>query len=199
MRDDEYTDDQRDVPAGGTSAGASFAAEAERMRAEQVSDPDAVDPVTLDADGNSAAQPWDTTLPRIAAGMPSRGPGAASAAAFDLWNYRSDVQRDATDLHGFHVEASDGRIGKVASRSEARDSGYLSVDTGPWIFGRSVVIPVGAVNHIDYLDRVVYLDRTKEQIKASPELDADSLADPEARERLHGYYQGTYEAADSNR
>ena len=77
------------------------------------------------------------------------------------------------DLVGYHVEATDGRIGKIDEASHATDESYLVVDTGPWIFGKKVLIPAGTVTHIDHTDRKVYVDRTKDQVKASPEFDAD--------------------------
>ena len=49
------------------------------------------------------------------------------------------------DVTGFHVEAADGRIGKVDEATYDVGSAYLVVDTGPWIFGRKVVIPAGTV------------------------------------------------------
>jgi hypothetical protein len=126
------------------------------------------------------------------AAMPGFLPGFSTPFVFDPWNYRDTVAHNASDLRGFHVEATDGRIGKVESVNDAKDNGYLVVDTGPWIFGRTVVIPAGAVNHIGYEERVVYVDRTKEQVKSSPEVSAADLAEEQHRDKLHAYYRGTY-------
>ena len=71
-------------------------------------------------------------------------------------------------------------------------SSCLVVETGPWIFGKKVLLPAGVVNHVDHDDRKVYVDRSKDQIKAAPEYDDGGHADPEYRERLGGYYGGTY-------
>lgn len=156
-------------------------------------------------DGERGDRSYDATTPapgrppltESLTGLPAVTPNfmpPVAAAAFDPWNYRVDVQRGPDDLRGFHVEAADGRIGKVSAASDARDDGHLVVDTGPWIFGRKLVIPAGSVNHIDYAEHVVYVDRTKEQVKGSPELAAEEMADPAAREKVHGYYRDTYEA-----
>ena len=101
---------------------------------------------------------------------PCRAPDRTSTP----WNYRADSGWNAEfDLVGYHVEATDGRIGKIDEASHATDESYLVVDTGPWIFGKKVLIPAGTVTHIDHTDRNVYVDRTKDQVKASPEFDAD--------------------------
>jgi hypothetical protein len=136
--------------------------------------------------------PLNESLTGVPSVMPGFVPPASDAAGYDAWNYRADVPRNPTELRAFHVEASDGRIGKVHSSSDIRDNGYLTVDIGLWIFGRTVLIPAGTVNHIDYDERVVYLDRTKEQVKASPEFSAEHAEDPQARQALHDYYKKTY-------
>ena len=111
----------------------------------------------------------------------------------DQWNYRPDAGwAPQHDLVGYHVEATDGRIGKVDESSHTTDSSYLVVDTGPWIFGRKVMVPAGTVTRIDHAEQVVYLDRTKEHVKASPEFDADLYTDQVYRDKLTGYYGGTY-------
>ncbi|SCE72191.1 hypothetical protein GA0074695_0588 [Micromonospora viridifaciens] len=73
------------------------------------------------------------------------------------------------DLTGYRVEATDGRIGSIDQAGEDADARYLVVDTGPWIFGKKVLLPVGTVARVDHLDRVVHVDRTREQVRNSPE------------------------------
>ena len=99
------------------------------------------------------------------------GPGDRSTP----WNYRPDAGwAPEFDLVGYHVEATDGSVGKVDERHHATGASYLVVDTGPWIFGQKVDIPAGTVTHIDHTDRRVYLDRTKDQVNApSPDFDPD--------------------------
>jgi hypothetical protein len=41
--------------------------------------------------------------------------------------------------------------------------GYIVVDTGPWIFGKKVMLPAGVFNRIDAPDGKVYVDRTKDE------------------------------------
>jgi hypothetical protein len=96
------------------------------------------------------------------------------------------------DLVGYKVEATDGRIGSVDEASFEVDSAHLVVDTGPWIFGRKVLLPAGTVQRVDHDDRTVYVDRTKDQIKDSPEYDESTFRSPEYREQVGTYYTGSY-------
>jgi hypothetical protein len=107
----------------------------------------------------------------------------------DIWTYEIDVV-DQTDVTGFHVEAIDGRIGKVDEATYEVGSSYLVVDTGPWIFGRKVVIPAGTVTQIDTGDEVIALNLTKDQIKDSPEFkpDTDEYRSETYRADLGKYY-----------
>jgi hypothetical protein len=112
----------------------------------------------------------------------------------DVWTYRetsllgADAMDPTVDLTGFKVEATDGSIGKVDEATYETGRSYLVVDTGPWIFGRKVMLPAGVIRSVDETDERVYVNRSKEQIEASPEFD-DSLASDEAyRDRLGSYY-----------
>jgi hypothetical protein len=95
------------------------------------------------------------------------------------------------DLVGYQVQANDGRIGSIDEMSDEADAGYLVVDTGGWIFGHKVLLPAGTVARVDHQDRVVHVDRTRQEIKDAPPFDADS-ADPEYRQRVGDYYAGRY-------
>ncbi|SCL21068.1 hypothetical protein GA0070624_2213 [Micromonospora rhizosphaerae] len=118
--------------------------------------------------------------------------GGAPAGRFDPWSYRDEAGVTGVDLVGYKVEASDGSIGKVDRASYEVNSSYLVVDTGPWIFGKKVMLPAGTVNHADHDERKVYVDRSKDQIKAAPEFDETVDADPAYRDKLGGYYDDTY-------
>ena len=67
----------------------------------------------------------------------------------DLWMYRQPMER-GLDLEGFDVEAVDGKIGTIDEATYEVDSSYIVVDTGPWIFGRKVLLPAGVVDEIDF-------------------------------------------------
>ena len=118
-----------------------------------------------------------------------------STHTWDAWNYREStgVSGRQDDLTGFKVHAADGDIGKIDAATRDVGDGYVVVDTGPWIFGRKVMLPAGTVERVDWDDNSVYVDRTKDQIKESPELGEDDVNDRSYRDRLGTYYGDTYD------
>jgi hypothetical protein len=106
----------------------------------------------------------------------------------ELWTYRTNLTGMRDDLVGFDVEARDGSIGKVDEATHETGRAFVVVDTGPWIFGRKVVIPAGTIERIDTTDRKVFVGLTKDQIKNSPEFDPARF-DEEYRTRLGSYYE----------
>jgi hypothetical protein len=89
----------------------------------------------------------------------------------NIWSYSREYATEPLDVEGFKVEASDGDIGKVDEATYEVESSYIVVDTGPWIFGRKVVLPAGVIERIDLENEKVLVRLTKDQIKDSPELD----------------------------
>ena len=108
----------------------------------------------------------------------------------DIWSYRAEsgFGNETRDLAGYKVEATDGSIGKVDEATYDTGSSYMVVDTGPWIFGKKVLLPAGVVNNVDVDARKVYVERTKEQIKNAPEYDEDRYRDEAYRTDLGSYY-----------
>jgi hypothetical protein len=96
------------------------------------------------------------------------------------------------DVVGYDVEATDGRIGTIDEASMEVEESYLIVDTGPWIFGRKVLLPAGTIDRVDHEARKVHVDRTKDQIKDSPEYDETTFRTPDYRSRVGSYYQDSY-------
>jgi hypothetical protein len=108
----------------------------------------------------------------------------------NMWGYQVESGYQAgTDLSGFRVEASDGSIGKVDEHSEDVGAAYIVVDTGMWIFGKHVLLPAGTISSINTLGRTIHVDRTKDEIKNSPEFDKDKhTGDAGYHEQVSGYY-----------
>jgi len=115
--------------------------------------------------------------------------------SWDPWAYsdKADIRAGTTDLVGFDVEATDGHIGKVDEASYDVGSSYLVVDTGPWIFGKKVLLPAGTIENVDVQNRKVFVDRSKDEIKSSPKFDPDTFRNPEYREQLGTYYGRYYQ------
>ncbi|MFO7571301.1 MAG: hypothetical protein R6W48_01700 [Gaiellaceae bacterium] len=111
----------------------------------------------------------------------------------NVWTYHSELDSAFTDsnmdLTGFEVEALDGSIGKIDEATYEMGQSYLVIDTGPWIFGKKVMLPAGVVRSVDKAEEKVFVNRTKDEIKDSPEFDEDALArDDSYREELGSYY-----------
>jgi hypothetical protein len=105
----------------------------------------------------------------------------------ELWMYREQTLA-GTDLTGFTVEAIDGKIGKVDEATNEAVGSYLVVDTGPWIFGKKVLLPAGVVRDVDLDAETIFVNRTKDEIKDAPEFDEKSYRDPDYRNEIGGYY-----------
>jgi hypothetical protein len=105
----------------------------------------------------------------------------------DLWTYR-DQSLAGTDLSGFSVEALDGGIGKIDEATFDIGESFVVVDTGPWIFGRKVVLPAGVIRDIDLDAQTVFVNRTKDQIKNAPEFDEMRFRDTDYRSELAAHY-----------
>jgi hypothetical protein len=111
-------------------------------------------------------------------------------STIDVWTYLEGVTAGASprSVVGYGVEATDGSIGKVDDATFEVGSAYLVVDTGPWIFGKKVMLPAGVIRDVDHDDETIFVDRTKDQIKNAPEFDDSLTRDEEYRGRLGSYY-----------
>ena len=114
--------------------------------------------------------------------------GTTTATRWQPWDYRDTKWVSARNLVGYKVAALDGEIGKIDDATYDVGTSYLVVDTGPWIFGRKVMLPAGVVRNVDHDRQVVHVERSKDQIKNSPEFDDSMLQDMKYRERLGTYY-----------
>ena len=101
-----------------------------------------------------------------------------------LWQWREHTWRlTEVGLEGFSVEARDGSIGKIDEASYEVGSSYIVVDTGPWIFGKKVMLPASIIERVDYDNETVYVSVTKERIKNAPEFKATTYRDDAYRSR----------------
>jgi hypothetical protein len=109
----------------------------------------------------------------------------------DVWTYRNESgvsTGTVQNLIGFDVEAIDGSIGKIDDATAETGSSYLVVDTGPWIFGKKVMLPAGVIQSVDMDEEKVFVNRTKDEIKNAPEFDVSLVGDDAYRGELGSYY-----------
>ena len=94
------------------------------------------------------------------------------------------------DSYSVYTEGND----KVGSVKDALvdDSGrfrYLVVDTGPWIFGKKVLVPIG-LTRFDYGQERAYVDGlTKDQVENLPEYHDDMVIDEAYETRVRDSYR----------
>ena len=106
-----------------------------------------------------------------------------------IYTWRETVW-GTTDLTGFEVQATDGSIGKVDEDTrDVQAHGLIVVDTGPWIFGKKVMLPAGAITALDHDEGTIFVDRTKDEIKNSPEFDETRFRDEPYRTQVGDYYR----------
>ena len=105
----------------------------------------------------------------------------------EIWTLHVGSTPDV-DLTGFKVEALDGSIGKVDEATHEAGGSFIVVDTGPWIFGKKVMLPAGVIDTVDFDAETVYVSRTKDEIKNAPEYDDSKHGDTAYRAELGGYY-----------
>jgi hypothetical protein len=107
-------------------------------------------------------------------------------ATMDMWTFTTTARN--VDLTGFKVEATDGDIGKVDEGTYDAGASFIVVDTGPWIFGKKVMLPAGVIRDIDPDTETLFVNRTKDEIKNAPEFDEQRYRDQAYRDELGGYY-----------
>ncbi|MFI6395127.1 PRC-barrel domain-containing protein [Nonomuraea sp. NPDC050547] len=108
----------------------------------------------------------------------------------NLWAYHHDVYGTGgtMDLAGYTVEATDGKIGSVDEATYEVGESYIVVDTGPWIFGKKVMLPASVVTRVDPQEKRVHVSRTKQEIKDAPEFDASNYKESVYRDQIGTYY-----------
>ncbi|MEV0642783.1 PRC-barrel domain containing protein [Streptomyces sp. NPDC050619] len=107
-----------------------------------------------------------------------------------IWSYAPDSgYAEGQDLTGFAVAAADGTLGRVDRQAGPGGMRHLVVDTGVWLFGRSVLVPVGVVTAVDTRSRKVTLSCTQAEVKAAPRFQTDSeTRDPAYLTAVGDYY-----------
>jgi uncharacterized protein (TIGR02271 family) len=114
-------------------------------------------------------------------------------------NYKEQVF-GGEDIKGFDVYAGTGneKIGSVydALLDETGRFRYLVIDTGLWIFGKKVLLPVGS-SRIDYQAHRVYATgiRSKDQAESLPQYHEDMTVDYDYEESVRGVYRTPNTAA----
>jgi hypothetical protein len=138
--------------------------------------------------------------------------GAPSMIAPGLLEQGQDhLVRESDDIHlrsfkevcGYHIQGSDDVIGHVDDfivDDETWAVRYLVIDTSNWWLGKKVLVSPLWADSISWEDKKVYLDRSRAEIKASPEWDPNACINRKYEANLYDYYgRPAYWAAGSAR
>ncbi|WP_432945611.1 PRC-barrel domain-containing protein [Kribbella sp. CA-253562] len=120
-------------------------------------------------------------------------------STFEPWEYRPDAApRQETDLVGCRVQATDGEVGIVVDVIHAPRHKALVIDTGDWVVGQRILLPVGVVAGIDQARRMIAVDRSVAEIKAAPPYEPALGEAPQRLNELADYYCGLYGGDDQH-
>jgi hypothetical protein len=100
--------------------------------------------------------------------------------------------RNAKNLHGFTIRATDGELGTVDELyfdDETWAIRYLTVETGGWLGGRAVLISPISVIHADWPAQRLDVALTKKQVENSPNIDTHQPVSRQ-HEALYSRYYG---------
>lgn len=99
--------------------------------------------------------------------------------------------RSVKELEGYAIGATDGTVGKVTNfyfDDLAWVIRYLVVETGAWLSGRKVLISPIAIGQLNRTERVLSVSITKEQVRCSPDIDAERPLSWQNEERYLDHY-----------
>lgn len=99
--------------------------------------------------------------------------------------------RNANNLQGFTIHAVDGELG-TADQFYFDDKNwtirYLAVRTGGWLAGRGVLISPISIISVDWDTERVNVALTRDQVKASPDIDTHRPVSRQHESAYLGYY-----------
>lgn len=100
--------------------------------------------------------------------------------------------RSMREMIGYRLDLTDGEMGAVEDfffDDNQWTVRYLVAKTGPWLFGRKVLIVPDALGTADWVRHTLKVLHTKEEVKSSPEIDADRPVSRQHEVDLHQHYQ----------
>jgi len=99
--------------------------------------------------------------------------------------------RNASAIKGYAIAANDGRLGTMSDFLFADASWiirWLIVDTGNWLSGRKVLLPLAALGQPDPARREFPVKLTMQQVKDSPDVDTDQPVSRQIQTYLYNHY-----------
>jgi hypothetical protein len=112
-----------------------------------------------------------------------------------LKEYNPDYRNytDYQDIDGMDLYVGSERVGTVEDIlvDESGKFRYFVINTGVWILGKKVILPIGRAR-IEYHTGRVYADSlTKEKVEVLPEFPQDTSIDYDHEEQVRGIYRSS--------
>lgn len=102
--------------------------------------------------------------------------------------------RSYSNVKGYMIHETDGHIGEVDDfiiDDNTWKIDFLVVDTGSWLSGKKVLLLPRMISNMDWVTSMVHVNESKDQLRHSPEFDADQLMTEAYQEKLEEFYQHT--------
>jgi hypothetical protein len=103
--------------------------------------------------------------------------------------------QNAWALHGFSIQATDGKIGHVSDfyfDDITWALRYLVVDTGNWLSGHEVLLSPVALSGISQQDRVINVSFTREYVAGAPDAESQLPVTRQWEAEYHDYFGWPY-------
>lgn len=99
--------------------------------------------------------------------------------------------RRAGAVMGYRLEATDGGVGHIDDllfEDLTWGIGYLIIDPSNWLPGHKVVVSPDWISAVSWAQSRVYIDLTREAVKAAPAHDPEAAWDEDYARRIHRFH-----------
>ena len=100
--------------------------------------------------------------------------------------------RSLKGMLGYGIEATDGRLGRVHDflfEDDTWEVRYLVDDTGNWLPGRKVILPVSVLESPDWRNELFVVPHTQDEIRNAPGVPSKGAVTREAETSLFEHFQ----------
>jgi len=121
------------------------------------------------------------------------GGDLVTMSGFEPWEFRPEIgHNEPTELVGYLVMGTDGEVGEVEDTLSTAGRDAFIVDTGAWVIGQRILLPVGTIDRIDHREHRITVDRSIAEIIGAPPYDPVLADDPQYGDELADYYCNLY-------
>jgi uncharacterized protein YrrD len=99
--------------------------------------------------------------------------------------------RSTKEVSGYAISAADGHIGHIDDfivDDETWMIRYLAVNNLDWWHGKTILLPPEWIEKVNWAQRSVTVDVTRDQVKNAPEWDSDNPITSAFEDKLYEYY-----------